>query len=557
MAFSKSIEKEILTVCQYCEESAGILWNCINCQAILCQPCRYKIHGKNKSFANHTIINLKELGTEDSIEKIRKVDLQRIPCTIHNDQKCCVFCANCQLPICSCCLIKSHQNHTFSELSEAYETKISEMRNLKVKVDSDMPYFQNEESRLRQVLSEAEKEHQQTRERIVQHERDLKQAVEKYAQELLEEHEKQWKPFENKVKEELSIVKEMKDDLETRQHILEKILNSQQVSDIFTTVDSLKNTVNRRSSSLHVKQMRTKFIPGSILREPRNITFGDIYTIPDLELVQTYETDLQSVSTILFGANNTAYISSYKSETVEKVKFENDKIKIQNKTITDVYDMAMLHTGDVLISSGGNDLKLYGKVKPFKSFTQLETLGIHVNKDIIIVGLTEPKNVNLPTKDRKSRVVVMNLEGKIQQSFENDKDNQRLFTLPVRISSFDDNICIVDTFNLKDEGRIVVVDKGGQLQWVYRGWENNNSNKGEFCPEDIAVTDFILISDYRNRAIHLLNYQGEVITCIGVKDLGIEIPFGMNIDKAGRLWVGCTVLEHGKSNARLHCVKLT
>ncbi|VDI17079.1 Hypothetical predicted protein [Mytilus galloprovincialis] len=294
---------------------------------------------------------------------------------------------------------------------------------------------------------------------------------------------------------------------------------------------------------------------------------GDLYTVPDMELIETYKSDLVNVTKILVCDDNTALIGSSAGEKLQKVKFENHKIKIVREFKIQIFDMAWINDEELLVSSRKYDLKIYhedGQLKTYKSFSPLKTSCVHVTKNSkIIVGVSESSPVTLPPpSDCIRRLVVMNQDGDIQHTIEYNKDNQRLLSYPRRVKTFNDKILVVDIINKEEEGRVVLLDYGGQLHWTYNGYNSINSHQVKFYPKDVAITstDMILVSDSLNHAIHILNPAGEVIVWKDVKSLGIELPWSLSIDNSDVLWIGCNTRirdEIRKKKAYIFCVKLT
>ena len=360
MAFSKLVQKaQNFAVCQFCEESTDIKWKCINCDLFLCQLCNSSIHTKSESLAEHTRINLNECGTEVATDAIRKVDLQKLPCSDHNEHKCVVYCTDCERPICSQCLVKSHKNHEFGELQEIYKDKISDIKNFKFKIDSDLPFFQNEIEKLKNMLSNGEKEFIENRTKVLQQEKEIKETVTKYTQELVQELETQWKQSEDQIKKELIEIRRYKNELETKKYNLDQALMSHKAFDIFTTSTSIDRTLPPKFPT-GVKLCRSKFVPGEISYQGRSIMLGYIYNVPEIELVKTYQTELESVGNLLL-KDNTAFISSWNDEKLQKVKCENNKTKVESEVKIKVHNMAMMSNGNIIISTSTGDLMIYSQ----------------------------------------------------------------------------------------------------------------------------------------------------------------------------------------------------
>ena len=168
MAVSQSTEKaQNMALCQFCEEST-IQWKCINCGLFLCQFCCSKIHRKIKTSQEHSIINLKDCGTKESIAIIQKVDLENMPCTIHSERKCWVYCTDCCDPICAECSTESHKKHEYKKLHEVFDSMISNIHAMKDRLETEIKWFKHEKEKLEQLLSDGEGNFQETKHKIIQ-----------------------------------------------------------------------------------------------------------------------------------------------------------------------------------------------------------------------------------------------------------------------------------------------------------------------------------------------------------------------------------------------------
>ncbi|XP_071128024.1 uncharacterized protein [Mytilus edulis] len=565
MAFSQSIGKaQTPALCQFCEESPEIKWKCINCDLFLCQLCCSKIHSKIKASMKHEIMNLKDFEMENFATASRKVDLENMECTIHPNQKCFVFCKDCSEPSCSKCLMETHKLHDYKAIDEEYKEIIYEMKELIKQLEANLKHFSNEKEHLQKKLSDGDDNFKETRDLILQTEKKMKEVISKHAKDLLQELEAKWKPSENIIKRELSVISKNEEEMETRRDNLYKALQSHQAIDIFSTSKTLDKSLTKYSVR-NIKTNKTKFIPTNTkVKKGSQSLLGDIYTIPVIEVINTYHIDVGNVTNILFYSDKMAFIGSGASSKIQKIKFQANSIEEVSEIEITVPDMARINDDEILVSIGRSDLKKYttgGHLTTFKSFSPLDTTCVHVNRhNKIIVGLTDSNpNIFLITKDSHRKVVIMNLDGDIQHTIEYDRDNQRLFTWPYRTISFNDRIVVVDFINNKREGRVVVFGYGGQLYWTYNGCSNIISDQVQFHPADVTITSttMILVTDQCNHAIHVLNPAGELIVCCDVKALGIELPASLAIDNNEVLWIGCNAWTRDKiKKAKIICVKL-
>ncbi|XP_071181482.1 tripartite motif-containing protein 54-like [Mytilus edulis] len=396
MAFSQSTGKaQTPALCQFCEESPEIKWKCINCELFLCNLCCSKIHSKSKASMKHEIINLKDIDIENFAKSMRKVDLQNLICTVHSNQKCIIYCKDCNEPVCSKCLTETHKMHDYKDLDEVYNNSICEMNELIGKLETNLKFITNERGKLENKLAVGDNNFQETRNLILQTEKDMKEAISKHASNLLQDLDAKWKLSENRIKVELSALKQNGDDLEIRKNNLYQSLQTHQVTDIFSTTQTLDKSVPNYSAK-EFKQSETKFNPNTRQLKMGSTILGNLYSVPDFEVIKKYQSNKTSVNHILFCNDSTAFIGtrSNASHKLQKVKFENDNMKVERDIeIIIVNDMEKTHDGELLVSSGESDLKLYtkdGTFKTFMTFTPLKTLGIHLTKNnMIIVGLAD------------------------------------------------------------------------------------------------------------------------------------------------------------------------
>ncbi|CAC5370771.1 TRIM45 [Mytilus coruscus] len=530
-------------LCQFCDESS-IKWKCSNCKLHLCQLCNRKIHSKIEPSKGHYVTNLEDCGSDDGVETNHKTYLNKLPCTAHSDQKCVLYCKNCDRPVCSDCLIEGHQEHIYCKLDHIYDKKLKIIQDMKDRIESDIPHFKEKEENLQKLLSEGTIQYTENKDKIA----EFKDNIVKYADGLLSDLDKQWKPMEDLITKEIHSVRQRKDELEKRKIQLDQTMRSPFAGGILVTSFTLDKPMPDKTVR-HMELKERKFVPGKL---QTSVLLGMVYNVPDFQLLQTYQNVNCTISKFIKCDDNSAFIGSDLSMVLQKVSLKTDRIKSEREVRLYVYDMAMMDNGDLLISLKQQNLKLYtkdGKIKTFKSFAPLCTLGVHVNnQNEIFVGFSESRVVSIPKVGSVRRVVQINQKGIILHTYEHDIDNQRLFTWPARICTKNNFICVVDYSDhiWHGKGRVVVIDKGGQLQWTYNG------KLDEFYPEDIAVTstDMVIVTDRYNYVLHVLSPTGEVIVCKEVRDLGIQYPFSLSIDKNDKLWIGT------RQPKKIHAIKL-
>ncbi|XP_076110962.1 uncharacterized protein LOC143079489 [Mytilus galloprovincialis] len=173
----------------------------------------------------------------------------------------------------------------------------------------------------------------------------------------------------------------------------------------------------------------------------------------------------------------------------------------------------------------------------------------------LIAGTVEKGTSMGTVPDNVKRQIVCLSEDKQQlKVYEYDEDGKRLFIYPRRIiSDTEGNIIILDKFSNKS-GRIISMTTEGTIKWTYDGPIDTKQNQ-LFDPWDIVVTshDNIIICDMRNNAFHVLNSDGQIMTCTKTDSLEIKYPASMDINKNGHLMLGCGT-EY-EQRAKLHTLE--
>ena len=93
MASSHSIGKgQTALVCQLCENDPNIKWKCLDCELLMCQRCRDKVHPKFPLAQDHIIIDIKDIHQHQSEPKL---EFTQLKCGVHTGQKSCLYCNTC------------------------------------------------------------------------------------------------------------------------------------------------------------------------------------------------------------------------------------------------------------------------------------------------------------------------------------------------------------------------------------------------------------------------------------------------------------------------------
>ena len=114
---------------------------------------------------------------------------------------------------------------------------------------------------------------------------------------------------------------------------------------------------------------------------------------------------------------------------------------------------------------------------------------------------------------------------KKKQSYQYDKLNQRLFTVPDRITDVNSDIVVIDRTS-NDGGRVVVLGMKGNVKWIYQGHPQINAEDKPFDPCDIVTTSVgnVIVADRDNHTLHVISGEGELLTYKVMSDQGVILP---------------------------------
>lgn len=126
MAFANSIQKSQIPVgCQLCEGGNKINWKCIQCNLLLCDNCKDRVHIKIAK--DHKILAIKDIGKQDKFGGEQTIRFSDFKCDKHLEQFCCLFCKTCNQIICLKCVAKVHNGHELVEEEDYNNGKVVSM----------------------------------------------------------------------------------------------------------------------------------------------------------------------------------------------------------------------------------------------------------------------------------------------------------------------------------------------------------------------------------------------------------------------------------------------
>ncbi|CAC5419058.1 unnamed protein product [Mytilus coruscus] len=515
-SISQSIKQaQVPKPCELCETDTNIKWKCVQCNTLMCEKCK-KIHLKVQTSIKHDIVDVKS--SEAKTEMEHTIVTDNIPCQIHKRKLNCMFCRTCNQLVCTECITASHKKHDLDSIDTVYNEKKETLKELESKFSDTFTLCKIEDSKVNDFKTKYEQFFAESVQKINQQEKLIIDEVRKYAKALREQLETEKQRIEKSITEKGKNIAEVKENLLNKQSNIQEIFDSNQAAQVFSAYPEFSEKEIPNASFKEFPEETKDFIPAKENLKNISNLFGSLQKIKlpkglpqvNFNVIKSYTTDQNMVHRVLIMNDKKALISNHLTSTLRKINID-DTIK-PVKDIS-VYDMSLTANNDVLLSLyDSTDVNLLttksGEIKPFLSVSPLLTRGIHVTKhNEIILSVRETGDPYNLTDNSCRKVIIFGMDGKQKQSYEYDKHKQRLFTVPIRITSNVNNAILIIDKTSRKEPRVVVLDREGQVKWTYQGHPQVNSGDKLFIPTDIVTTSVghVIVSDVHNHALHVLS----------------------------------------------------
>ncbi|XP_071153985.1 uncharacterized protein [Mytilus edulis] len=549
-----------LIVCQLCEKSKEIKWKCFNCDLVLCQKCA-SIHSKFSGSEEHCIIDLKQVGTPENLDIIRKYHLKNIFCLNHKKEKCSLFCKDCKIPVCSFCVIKPiHKGHNLEKLSTVYNTQLSELEDIKQLIKENLSGLSKS---VRESATTSDN-YNEIKQKIIQREREIKEKATKDAAILIDELDKLIIPSKDAFMEEKQRIQDREIKLKETYNEVDAALNSHQPTSVLSSINKVEkcSLLKMNLNNIPLEQ-NFKFIVPDL----KSINFGSVKKCPILKVIKTYETKVPyiiNLKSLKDGTLVCIYKDSKLQPFIGYCDEQGDNYIITNEihaTCFPVFyyiDMTITEDDLILIANGNDQLtcmKEHDKKLQFFELSNLFELsylpeeptytfgnGIHSFDQTILLGFEEYDGLE-EYPCQLGGVMIFDKSGHHLQTFmktEDDSDlccllKQKIMKLTTNTNG---DIIIMDKKNLS------IFDSNFKLKRTYEELHS---------PNDIVTTPngLIVVSD--TNSVDVLSMDGDCLTSIGELE-GINRSTCVHIDKKGQLVIGCKGQEN--ENAKVHVVKI-
>ncbi|XP_063446414.1 tripartite motif-containing protein 2-like [Mytilus trossulus] len=493
-----------------------------------------------------------------------------INCQIHKRKLNCRFCRTCDHLLCPECITTSHKKHDQDSIETVCNERREKLKEIKSTFSEKFILFEIENSKANDFKVKYEQFSDESVKKINQQEKLIIDEVRKYAKALREQLKSEKQRIEKSITEREKHMEEVKESLLNRQSNIIEVLESNQGAQVFNVCSEICGKEIPDISFKTFPEETKDFIPTNESIKIVINFFGSLQKtklpkgLPqvNLDVIKSYTTDFEMVDRVVIQDDKTAWICNEQIPTLHKINIDDKITTVQNMSVK-VYDMSLTHNNNILMSlDNSSDVNLLTpkteEIKPFLSVSPLIPLGIHVTKhNEIILGVKERSDKLTDTSCRK--IIIFGMDGKQKQSYEYDKFKQRLFTVPFRITSKINNDILVIDRTSNTDGRVVVLNREGEVKWTYQGHPHVSVGDQQFDPFDIVTTlvGHAIVTDFINHTLHVLSGEGDILTFKVMKEQGITYPTSLDIGTKGQLWVGCHSGDNERTEAKLQEVKMS
>ncbi|XP_063406571.1 protein wech-like [Mytilus trossulus] len=167
--------------CDLCETGTNIQYRCVQCQKFMCEKCN-TIHLIEQTSVKHEIINIRSNTDLPDIPTF--VVTNNIPCDRHKKKEYRKYCYECIELVCEECIDKTHREHLLGEINEGC---VYDILTTKARLSKDLWFCENESNQLKKSIQMCASLYNNVRKKIQLREKEMKDAIEKYANQLCAE----------------------------------------------------------------------------------------------------------------------------------------------------------------------------------------------------------------------------------------------------------------------------------------------------------------------------------------------------------------------------------
>lgn len=560
--------------CEVCSRGVDARFYCRECAQEMCKTCKTS-HLRMNISRDHTIISI----AKDKDTSIHEKDTIKITCSVHSKEQVQMYCVTCDAPVCHTCIAdKIHNKHDFDKLTNVAERHkqdllrfVKETKEEIVELGTSLKCIEVYKKDYMKLSDKAIDEINQQRE-------EIKSKADAIADDMIKEVRRRknedMKSMDNQGQMLQKTIMDRKVLLPPCEEKLTSDINTALTLKSFTTDVRLKKKSSQPTS---FEPVHPPVFVRSDVNDPQK-TFGKLEDRKGKKSAiavpsdRKYNTDREpaqrpgykptptgtnptqnpeykpasagtsvNISTEVVSHINTGIRSYVVCAVSDKeawctgglgngkdvVLVQSDgTVKKRVKLDHNVYDITVTMSGAVLYTQyNGSTIRQYSPSKVISNTGSYNTRGIYAtSSQQLLVCLCKSVNDN--------KVVRMSLNGQIKQTIQYNKQNKPLFSFPRLVTeNINEDICVVD-----GHSTVVVVNKDGEFRFKYPESYQSTHTIGS-CGIACDKLGYILISDYSNSQVHLIDIDGKFVKFVLTDQNSISQPWGLSTDHKGQLWV--------------------
>ena len=543
--------------CNICEAAAA-KFNCNTCGDALCATCK-GYHLKSKGTKHHKIVPY--------AEKLNPKYLAGLICPKHQTRGPKFWCDTCDVPICDLCITSNeHKGHEYSDitatLSKRRDAMLAEMKTIRdqtieeweeVFTQANMitaKFENNIDVISKELVARAKEMHKQVDDILATSQKTLQeikasglqklQQQEKYLEAKLSQMKEDVERYENQLRDaDPNVLLRFNHDpvqskgkskppgLETASQPVfnEGQINITALQNMFGTLSP--QAIPQKSGDLAKKPPTGPPNPqptASSDKRKNTVTSSGAHSagrslIPYPSVQHQFDVG-HSCPLISCVEGGLAWVKTGFTPTRTTLQLVDKRGSISDTITVDfiINDMAVAADGNLLLADYNKCFKSVSRQKNIRTLfsTSEKPWGLCClpNGDIVV------------TFKQDKKVQVYNRNGKMRQSFDHIK-----FEYPNKVAVNKVN----NDINICDKRKLIAITADGQLRYEYTGQGDSKFDSQDVCTDQLG---HILITDYHNHRIHILDQDGQFIQYIMTSKQELHKPTTIEVDKEGYVWVG-------------------
>ena len=198
-------------------------------------------------------------------------------------------------------------------------------------------------------------------------------------------------------------------------------------------------------------------------------------------------------------------------------------VKDTINTDYNIFDIEFTSNGDLLLADYHNRciMSVSGRKMISTSWKPWGICGLH-NGDIVVT-FPDDRKVVVYSRDGQVRRTLDNIKFRFPRAVAVNKVNQDIY------------ICDVEDDYYDYPGKLLAVGADHRLRYEYTGQGDSKFTPVDVCSDQMG---HVLVTDYINHRVHILDQEGQFIQYIPTSQLGLYQPVTIDVDREGYVWVG-------------------